>query len=108
MRKKLKLRNKFIPVNIPKIFLQDKKNIKKCLDTGWISSEGQFVKDFEKKFSIYNNRKYGVAVSSGTAALEVALKSLNSVSFKIKTTGTRCADPAQPYVVKIFTLFIAN
>ena len=77
MRKKLKLRNKFIPVNIPKIFLQDKKNIKKCLDTGWISSEGQFVKDFEKKYSIYNNRKYGVAVSSGTAALEVALKSLN-------------------------------
>ena len=77
MKKKLKLRNKFIPVNTPKIFIQDKINVKKCLDTAWISSEGSFVKNFEKNFSKYNNRRYGVAVSSGTAALEIALKVLN-------------------------------
>lgn len=77
MKKKLKLKNNFIPVNTPKIFPQDKINVKKCLDTAWLSSEGSFVKIFEKNFSKYNNRKYAVAVSSGTAALEVALKSLN-------------------------------
>ena len=77
MKKKLKLNSKFIPVNVPRIFTKDKFNVKKCLDTGWISSEGKFVKEFEEKFSKYNNRNYGVAVSSGTAALEIAMKSLN-------------------------------
>jgi len=69
--------NHFIPVNIPKLYNFEKKNILSCLKTNWISSEGKFVKDFEKKFSKFNLRKYGIAVSSGTAALEVALKSLN-------------------------------
>ena len=77
MKKKLKFKNNFIPVNIPKIFSQDKINVKKCLDAGWISSEGAFVKSFETKFAKYHKRKYAVAVSSGTAALEIALKSLN-------------------------------
>ena len=77
MKKKLKLKIKFIPVNTPKIFYQDKINVKKCLNTNWISSEGSFVQKFENEFSKYNNRKYGVAVSSGTGALEIALKSLN-------------------------------
>ena len=78
MKKKSKLKKiKFIPVNIPKIFQQDKINVKKSLDSGWISSEGSFVKTFENKFSNYNKRRYGIAVSSGTAALEIALKALN-------------------------------
>ena len=77
MKIKSRSRNKFIPVNIPKIFSQEKIYVKKCLDTGWISSEGQYVKKFEDNFCKYNERKYGVAVSSGTAALEIALKALN-------------------------------
>ena len=78
MKKELRSKKiKFIPVNVPKIFFEDKINVKDCLNSGWISSEGSYVKDFEKKFSKYNKRKYGVAVSSGTAALEVALKALN-------------------------------
>ena len=77
MKIKSRLKNKFIPVNIPKIFNQEKINVKKCLDTGWISSEGEYVKKFEKAFSKYNKRIYGIAVSSGTGALEIAMKSLN-------------------------------
>ena len=77
MKIKSKLKNKFIPVNVPKIFNQEKINVKKCLDTGWISSEGMYVKKFEESFSRYNKRTYGVAVSSGTAALEIGMKSLN-------------------------------
>ena len=34
-------------------------------------------KEFEKKISKFLNRKFGCAVSSGTAALEIAIKSLN-------------------------------
>ena len=77
MKKKSKLENNFIPVNKPKVFTQDKINVNKCLNTAWLSSEGSYVKMFEKQFSKYNNRNYGIAVSSGTAALEIALKSLN-------------------------------
>ena len=53
------------------------KNVLKCLNTGWISSQGKFVTEFEKKFANFNKRKFGISVSSGTAALEIALKSLN-------------------------------
>tara|TARA_B100000315_G_scaffold1078_1_gene1002 strand:+ start:33 stop:1187 length:1155 start_codon:yes stop_codon:yes gene_type:complete len=77
MRKKLRLKSKFIPVNVPKLSNQEKINVKKCLTSGWISSEGEYVKKFEEDFSKYNNRIYGVAVSSGTGALEIALKSLD-------------------------------
>jgi len=77
MKKKSKSRNKFIPVNSIKIFSDEKKNVRKCLDTGWLSSEGLYVKKFEENFSKYNNRKYGIAVSSGTAALEISIKALN-------------------------------
>ena len=77
MKEKLKSKNKLIPVNIPKIYNQEKIYVKDCLNSGWISSEGRYVKRFEDSFSKYNNRAYGVAVSSGTGALEIAMKSLN-------------------------------
>ena len=77
MNIKSKLKNKFIPVNTPKLFGSEKKYINQAISTGWISSEGPFVKKFEALFSSYNKRKFGVAVSSGTAALEIVLKSLN-------------------------------
>jgi len=76
MKKKSKLKNNFIPVNKPKIFGTEKKLINECLRTGWISSEGPFVKKFENSFAKYNKRKYGISVSNGTAALEIAVKSL--------------------------------
>ena len=77
MKIKLKSKNNFIPVNTPKIYGDEKKYVNDCLTSGWISSEGKYVKEFERRFSKFNNKKYGIAVTSGTAALEVALKSLN-------------------------------
>ena len=77
MKIKLRSKSKFIPVNVPKIFNQEKINVRKCLEEGWISSEGKYVKKFEQTFSKYNKRIYGIAVSSGTAALEISMKSLN-------------------------------
>jgi perosamine synthetase len=68
---------KFIPVNIPRLYKDEKNNVTECIRTNWISSEGKFVKIFEENFSKFNRRKYGIALSSGTAALEVAVKSLN-------------------------------
>lgn len=66
----------FIPVNEPLLNGNEKKYLCECIDTGWISSEGPFVKEFEQKMSATVDRKYGVAVSNGTAALEVAVQAL--------------------------------
>lgn len=66
----------FIPVNEPLLNGNEKKYLCECIDTGWISSEGPFVKKFEQKMSATVNRKYGIAVSNGTAALEVAVQAL--------------------------------
>lgn len=66
----------FIPVNEPLLNGNEKKYLCECIDTGWISSEGPFVKKFEQKMSATVGRKYGIAVSNGTAALEVAVQAL--------------------------------
>lgn len=63
-----------IPVNEP--ILQagnEKKYLAECIDTNFVSSEGPFVKKFEKAFSDYLNQSHGIAVCNGTAAIETAL-----------------------------------
>ena len=71
------MENSFIPVNEPLLNGNEKKYLCECIDTGWISSEGPFVKRFEEEMSRSVGRQYGIAVSSGTAALEVAIQALN-------------------------------
>ncbi len=66
----------FIPVNEPLLNGNEKKYLCECIDTGWISSEGPFVKEFEQKMAATAGRKFGIAVSNGTAALEVAVQAL--------------------------------
>ena len=68
---------KFIPVNKPLITKTDVGAVHRVLKSGWVSSEGPNVKNFENKFSQFIGHKHAVAVSSGTAALEIAVKSLN-------------------------------
>lgn len=67
---------KFYPVNIPKINSADIKYVSKVMKDSWISSDGPEVKKFEKKFSKFIKKKHSVAVSNGTAALEIALKAI--------------------------------
>ena len=77
MKKKLRSNNKIIfPVSIPYISQRDINSVNKVLKNGWISSDGPEVKKFESEFSKFIGRKYSVAVSSGTAALEIAIKAL--------------------------------
>ena len=57
----------------PNINGNEWKYVKDCLDTGWVSSVGSYVTDFEKKISDYVGSKYAVATSSGTAALHLSL-----------------------------------
>ena len=71
------MKNKIIPVNEPIFFGNEKKYLTDCIDTRWIGSDGKYVKLLEKKLSGFVKRKFGIAVSSGTAALDIAFASLN-------------------------------
>jgi perosamine synthetase len=68
--------NNFIPVNTPLLSGNELKYVSECINTGWISSEGPFITEFERKFSEYVERKFGIAVSNGSAALDIAVKAL--------------------------------
>ena len=65
-----------IPVNEPLLNGNEKKYLMECVDTGWISSEGPFIKKFEDEFSKMLHRKFGIAVCNGTAALEIAVAAI--------------------------------
>jgi len=67
---------KFYPVNIPRVTKDDIKSVTKAMKDSWISSDGPDVINFENKFSKFINKKYSVAVSNGTAALEIAMKAI--------------------------------
>lgn len=68
-----------VPVNTPVLGGNEHKYIADCLQTGWVSSEGPYNREFENRFSHYVNRSYGIAVSSGSAALDVALQAIGIV-----------------------------
>ena len=65
-----------VPVNEPELGGNEKKYLEECIDTGWISFEGPFVKRFEEGMAKLAGRTYGVSVSNGSAALEAAVMAL--------------------------------
>jgi len=65
-----------IPVNQPLLDGNEKQYLVECINTGWISSEGPFVKQLEEQFAAKLGRKYGIAVSNGSVALDAAIAAL--------------------------------
>lgn len=66
----------FIPVNEPLLDGNEKKYLLECIETGWISSEGPFIREFEQKFATRMGRKHGIAVCNGTVAIDAAVDAL--------------------------------
>ena len=69
--------NKRIYLSPPSMSQIDKDYLLKAFDSNWIAPKGPFLDDFEKKVSQYLGVGNACAVSSGTAALHLALKILN-------------------------------
>jgi perosamine synthetase len=67
---------RFIPVNEPLLDGNEEKYLIECVRTGWISSEGPFVKQFEEQFAARVGRQYAVTVSNGSVALDAAVVAL--------------------------------
>jgi perosamine synthetase len=66
-----------IAVNEPKFGERELAYVTECIQTGWVSSAGHFIEEFEQKWSAYCGMRYGVAVSNGTNALQIATHSVN-------------------------------
>lgn len=69
--------SEFIPVNEPDLKGNERKYLNECIDTGWISSEGPFIREFEARFAEHVGRRHGVAVCNGSAALDAAAAALD-------------------------------
>ena len=80
-----------IPVCEPLIKKQELRYVTECLKTGWISSNGRFINEFEEKWAKYCGMNYGIAVSNGTVALEVALGCLD-------------LEPGDEIIMPVFTI----
>lgn len=65
-----------IPLCVPEISGNEWRYIKECLDTNWVSSIGSYVDLFEEKFRAYVQSKAAVVTMNGTAAITLALQTL--------------------------------
>lgn len=68
--------SEFIPVNEPLLDGRELELVTECVRTGWISSEGPLVARFEEGMAAVAGRAHGVAVTNGSAALELAVEVL--------------------------------
>ncbi|QXE00956.1 LegC family aminotransferase [Terribacillus sp. DMT04] len=64
----------FLPLHEPTFSGNEKVYVNDCIETGWVSSVGKYVSEFEKSLAEYTGVKRAVAVVNGTAALHVALE----------------------------------
>jgi perosamine synthetase len=65
-----------IPVSEPSIGERERSYVEEALRSGWIS-QGRFVDEFEGRWATYCGASHGVAVSNGTAALQIAVEALS-------------------------------
>lgn len=69
-------KNAFIPVCEPCFLGNEEKYVADAVKSGWISSAGSYLNEFEKRFAAYCGVKHGVTCSNGTTALHLALLAL--------------------------------
>lgn len=68
--------NKQIPLSVPNLNMEIVENLRECIETGWVSTGGRFITEFESKTAKYLNVSEAVSTQSGTGGLHLALKVL--------------------------------
>src|SRR6202167_375977 len=66
----------FIPISKPYIGAREKELVLDALNSGWVSSIGKYIDEFEANFASYCGTEYAIAVSNGTTGLHLALAAL--------------------------------
>lgn len=64
----------FVPLHEPSFTETEIEYVTDCIQSGWVSSVGKYVDQFEQDLAEYTGVKRAVAVVNGTAALHIALK----------------------------------
>lgn len=65
-----------IPLSVPNLDLEIVDNLRECIETGWVSTGGRFITEFEQKTAEYVGIDDAVSCQSGTAGLHTALRIL--------------------------------
>src|SRR5262245_44249512 len=65
-----------IPVNQPLLNGNEAKYLLECVENGWISSEGPFVRQLEEGMAKLVEQRHGIAVANGSVALDLAVAAL--------------------------------
>ena len=65
-----------VPLCVPTLNGNEADYLRECIESGWVSSAGPFVDKLESSLASYVDRKYAVAMASGTAAIHLALKTV--------------------------------
>lgn len=91
-----------IPVYQPCLYGNEKKYVNQCLDSNWISSKGEFISKFEKKFSEFIGVSNATSVCNGTVAIHLAL-----LACRIQP-GDEVIVPSFTYVASINTIVQAG
>ena len=96
-------------INVTKTYLPDKEKYKKYVDeifeSGWITNNGPMVKKLEKKLAEYLGVKNIILVSNGTAALEIAYRTLDIKGFAITTPFSFVATTSSLVTNNILPIF---
>ena len=66
----------FIPISKPAIGPREKELVLEALDSGWVSSIGKYIEQFETNFARYCGTEFALTVSNGTTGLHLALEAL--------------------------------
>jgi perosamine synthetase len=65
-----------IPVSEPLLDERALAYVEEAVRSGWVSSEGRFIAEFEHRWADYCGASHGVSVCNGTVALELAMAAL--------------------------------
>jgi perosamine synthetase len=63
----------FIPLSVPTLNGREAAYINECLETNWVSSGGRFVTEFGNACADVAGARFGIPVTSGTAALHLSV-----------------------------------
>ncbi len=83
-----------IPVCTPLLDGRERAYVDDCIDTNWVSSMGDYIPRFEGAFAKICQAPYAVACSSGTAAIHLALETLD-------------IGPGDEVIIPSFTLIVS-
>ena len=64
---------KRLSLHEPKFQGNELKYLKKCIQSTWVSTSGEYIEKFEKRIATYTKSKFAVACNSGTSSLHISL-----------------------------------